>query len=105
MNKLSLVRKLVKQVAEELELKSSNHNPSDADLYVGFKFGDDQQTANESEYDPKTGKILNNTKVGNRATFLQQWDAEQTGYLDEYEPRDRGVGYQKLAADQITPIK
>lgn len=93
------------QVAEELSLKSSNHYPSDADLYLGFKFGDDQQTANESEYDPRTGKVINNTEVGNRATYLQQWDAPQTGYLEEDEPRDNGVGYQKLAADQITPIK
>lgn len=106
MNKSHIVRKLVKKIAEELKLKSSNHYPSDADLYVGFKFGDDQQTANESEYDPKTGEVIHNTSIGDYPTYLQQWDTEPEGYLEgEDVVRDNGVGYQKLATMFLKPIK
>ena len=104
MNKALLIRKIVEEVAEEL--KSSNHYPSDADWYIGF--GDDVNTANETanEYDPKTGKVIKNNTVGDHTTYLQQWDADNTGYLESEDvKRDNGVGYQKLAADQITPIK
>lgn len=79
---------LIRKVIEELvgELKSSNHYPSDADWYIGFPT--DQNTANESEYDPKTGKVIHNTSVGDRTTYLQQWDAEPEGYVEE---RDSGT--------------
>jgi len=106
MDKALLVRKLVKKIAEELKLKSSNHYPSDADLYVGFKFGDSQQTANESEYDPVTGKLVHSTAIGDYPTFLQQWDEVPGGYVEEDDvKRDNGIGYQMNAMDQITPIK
>lgn len=106
MNKSLLVRKLVEKIAQEVKLKSSNHYPSDADLYVGFKFGDDQQTANESEFDPKTGEVIHNTSIGDYPTFLQQWDVEPEGYIEEDDvKRDNGVGYQKLATMFLQPIK
>ena len=104
MSNALLVRKIVEDVAEEL--KSSNMHPSDADWYIGF--GDDVNTANETanEYDPETGKIIKNNTIGGHNTYLQQWDADNTGYLESEDvKRDNGVGYQKLAADQITPIK
>ena len=94
MNNALLIRKLIERVIGEL--KSSNHFPSDADWYIGFK--PDQNTANENEYDPKTGKLIKNTEIGDYTTYLQQWDADNTGYLEEDEPRDNGIGYQRLAA-------
>ena len=99
-----LVRKIVEKLAKEVQdwnVKSSSMHGSDADWYIGFKGAD---TANENEYDPKTGKLVKNDAIGNHLTHLQQWDADNTGYIEE-EERDNGVGYQKLAADQITPIK
>lgn len=106
MEKALLVRKLVKKLAEELKLKSSNHYPSDADLYVGFKFGDAQQTANESEYDPVTGKLIHSTEVGDYPTFLQQWDEVPGGYVEEDDvQRDSGGGIARIVMQQITPIK
>lgn len=102
MNKTLLVRKIVEEVVEEL--KSSNHYPSDADWYIGFKL--DQNTANENEYDPKTGRIIKNDEIGSYATYLQQWDPEPEGYLEEDDvERDNGVGYQKLATMFLNPIK
>ena len=104
MSNALVVRKIVEKVADEL--KSSNMHSSDADWYIGF--GDDVNTANEAanEYDPKTGKVAKNNTVGDHTTYLQQWDADNTGYLESEDvKRDNGVGYQKLAADQITPIK
>ena len=106
MSNTLVVRKIIEKLAREMQdwnVKSSNVHSSDADWYVGF--GDDNNTANESQYDPKTGEVLKNDTVGTRATYIQQWDADNTGYLEEDEPRDNGVGYQKLAADQVTPIK
>lgn len=102
MNKALLIRKIVEEVAEEL--KSSNHYPSDADWYIGFK--PDQNTANENEYDPKTGKLIKNDEIGSYTTYLQQWDPEPEGYLEEDDvERDNGVGYQKLATMFLNPIK
>lgn len=101
MSNALVVRKIIEKLAKEL--KSSNMHPSDADWYIGF--GDDVNTANENQYDPRTGKLVKNDTIGNHTTYLQQWDADNTGYLEEDEPRDNGVGYQKLAADQITPIR
>ena len=106
MSNTLVVRKIIEKLAREMQdwnVKSSNMHPSDADWYIGF--GDDNNTANESEYDPKTGEVLKNDTIGADVTYLQQWDADNTGYLEEDEPRDNGVGYQKLAADQVTPIK
>lgn len=106
MDKTHLVRKLVKKIAEELKLKSSNHYPSDADLYVGFKFGDHQQTANENEYDPVTGELMSNTDIATASSYLQQWDADNVGYVEEDDvQRDNGIGLVKLVMQQITPIK
>jgi len=91
MNKALLLRKLLEKIAkEEFKIKSSNMHPSDADWYIGF--GDDVNTANESEYDPKTGKVLYNTSVGDYTKFLQQWDPEPEGYLEEEDDVKRDSG-------------
>jgi len=74
-----LVRKIVEKLAKEVQdwnVKSSNIHGSDADWYIGFNGAD---TANESEYDPKTGKLVKNDTKGNHLTYLQQWDADNTG--------------------------
>ncbi len=106
MEKSLLVRKLVKRIAEEMKLKSSNHYPSDADLYVGFKFGDEHQTANENEYDPVTGELMNNTDIATASSYLQQWDADNVGYVEEDDvQRDSGGGIARIVIQQITPIK
>ena len=71
------------------ELRSSFVRSGDVDWHLGFK-PDAETPVEETERDPKTGKILNNTKVGDFTTFLNQWDADNTGYV-EGEERDSGT--------------
>lgn len=80
-----LVNSLVK------ELRSSTTRGSDADLYIGFK-PSAETPVEESEYDPKTGKIVNNTKIGDHATFLQQWDKDGGWFIEEDDIPDRDSG-------------
>jgi len=87
MNSTLIVRKVVERLAKEL--KSSNMHPSDADWYIGF--GDDVNTANEDV-------------VGDRVTYLQHWDGDNTGYVEEKE-RDSGGDIARIVMQQITPIK
>jgi hypothetical protein len=102
MSNALIVRKIVEDLAEEL--KSSNMHSSDADWYIGF--GDDKNTANESEYDLKTGKIVKNDTVGDNVSYLNQWDADNTGYLESEDiKRDNGVGLARIVMQQITSIK
>ena len=104
MSNALVVKKIVEKVAEEL--KSSNMHPSDADWYIGF--GNDVNTANEAanEYDPNTGKIIKNNTIGGHSTYLQQWDADNTGYLESEDvKRDSGGGIAHIVMQQITPIK
>lgn len=104
MNNALIVRKVVERLANEL--KSSNIHPSDADWYIGF--GDDVNTANEAavEKDPRTGQVVKNNMIGNYTTFLQQWDADNVGYVEEENVmRDNGVGLARIVMQQITPIK
>ena len=97
MSNALLVRKIVEKLAKEVhdwDVKSSNMHSSDADKWIGF-----QSDIEENEYDPKTGKIVKNDEIGDHTTYLQQWDADNTGYLESEDvKRDNGVGYQKLAA-------
>jgi hypothetical protein len=99
-----IIRKIIEDLAKEMhdwDVKSSNMHSSDADGWIGFR-----SDIEENEYDPKTGKIVKNDEIGTYATYLNQWDADNTGYLESEDiRRDNGVGYQKLAADQITPFK
>ena len=98
MNRALIVRKVVEKIVREL--KSSNMHPSDADWYIGF--GNDVNTANENtvELDPKTGKVVKNDTIGDYTTFLQQWDADNVGYVEEDNvERDSGLGYQMHAID------
>lgn len=104
MSNALLVRKVVEKLAREL--KSSNMHPSDADWYIGF--GDDVNTANEAtvERDPISGAVVKNNMIGDYATFLQQWDADNVGYVEEEDvQRDNGVGIARIVMQQITPIK
>lgn len=70
-----------KQFIESIvkELRSSTVRSSDADWHLGFK---SDTPVEESEYDRKTGKVINNTEIGDHSTFLQQWDADNTGFLE-----------------------
>ena len=72
---------------------------SDADGWIGFR-----KDIPENEYDPKTGKLVKNDEIGDQATYLQQWDADNIGYVEE-EERDNGVGLARIVMQQITPIK
>lgn len=84
------------------ELRSSTVRSSDADWYIGFT--PSQETANESEYDPKTGKVVNNTKIGDDTTYLNQWDADNTGYLEEDDiDRDSGTFNNRLPLNMFEP--
>jgi len=84
-----LKERLVKSLVKELG--SNPVQGSDADWYVGFKPGA-ETPVEESEYDPRTGKIVNNTKIGTHATFLQQWDKEGGWFIEEDDvKRDSGT--------------
>lgn len=104
MSNALIVRKIVEDLAKEMQdwnVKSSNLHPSDADGWIGFR-----KDIPENEYDPKTGKLIKNDEIGTYNTYLQQWDADNTGYVEEEDvKRDNGIGYQMNAIDQITPIK
>jgi len=104
MSNALIVRKIVEDIAKEVHdwsIKSSNMHSSDADGWIGFR-----SDLPENEYDPKTGKLVKNDEIGNYATYLNQWDADNTGYLEEEDvDRDNGVGLARIVMQQITPIK
>jgi len=104
MSNALLVRKIVEDLAKEVRdwsIKSSNIRPSDADGWIGFR-----SDLPENEYDPKTGKLVKNDEIGDHTTYLQQWDADNVGYLEgEDVKRDSGVGLARIVMQQITPIK
>jgi hypothetical protein len=104
MSNALLVRKIVEDLAKEVcdwNVKSSNMHPSDADWYIGF-----QSDIDENEYDPKTGKLVKNDEIGDHTTYLQQWDADNVGYVEEEDTkRDNGVGLARIVMQQVTPIK
>jgi hypothetical protein len=104
MSNALIVRKIIEDIAKEVhdwDVKSSNMHPSDADGWIGFR-----SDVDENEYDPKTGKLIKNDEIGDYVTYIQQWDADNTGYVEEEDvKRDNGIGYQMNAMDQITPIK
>jgi hypothetical protein len=92
MSNALIVRKIVEDLAKEVcdwNVKSSNMHPSDADGWIGFR-----------------KDVKENDKVGDHMTYLNHWDADNTGYLEEDDvKRDNGIGYQMNAIDQITTIK
>lgn len=104
MSNALIVRKIIEDLAKEVHdwnVKSSNMHSSDADGWIGFR-----SDVDENEYDPRTGKLVKNDEIGNHTTYLQQWDADNTGYVEEEDvKRDNGIGYQMNAMDQITTIK
>ena len=104
MSNILLVRKIVEDLAKEMhdwDVKSSNMHSSDADGVIGFR-----SDLPENEYDPKTGKLVKNDKIGTYATYLQQWDSDEEGYLEEEDvERDNGGGIARIVMQQVTPIK
>ena len=104
MSNTQVVRKIIEKLAREVQdwdVKSSNMHPSDADWYIGFR-----SDLPENEYDPKTGKLIKNDEIGSDVTYLNHWDADNTGYLEgEDVKRDNGVGLARIVMQQITPIK
>jgi len=81
---------LVEQLVDFI--RSSTVRGGDKDWYLGFKA---DTPVEETERDPKTGKIVNNTEIGDHSTFLQQWDTRNVGYL-EGEERDSGTYSYRL---------
>lgn len=71
---------MVKELAAEFKLKSSNTHGGDQDWYIGFN-GD---TPVEED------------KVSKKVTYLQHWDADNTGYVEEDEERDSGTYSYRL---------
>ena len=92
MSNALIVRKIVEDLAKEMQdwgVKSSNMHSSDADGWIGFR-----------------KDIEENDEIGDHVTYLNHWDADNTGYLENKDvKRDNGIGYQMNAIDQITPIK
>ena len=102
MSNALLVRKIVEKLAREVhdwDVKSSNMHPSEADGWIGFR-----KDIPENEYDPKTGKLVKNDEIGDYVSYLNQWDADNIGYVEE-EERDNGGGLARIVMQQITPIK
>ena len=104
MSNALIVRKIVEDLAKEVHdwsIKSSNMHSSDADGFIGFR-----SDIEENEYDPRTGKLVKNDKIGDYTTYLNQWDADNTGYLESEDvKRDNGVGLARIVMQQITPLK
>ncbi len=92
MSNALIVRKIIEDLAKEVydwNIKSSNMHPSDADGWIGFR-----------------SDVKENDKIGDHMTYLNHWDADNTGYIEEENiKRDSGIGYQMNAMDQITTIK
>jgi hypothetical protein len=92
MRDTQVVRKIIEKLAREVQdwnIKSSNMHPSDADGWIGFR-----------------KDVEENNEIGDHVTYLNHWDADNTGYLEGKDvKRDNGIGYQMNAIDQITPIK
>ena len=65
-------------------------HPSDADGWIGFR-----------------KDIEENDEIGDHVTYLNHWDADNTGYIEEEDDvqRDNGVGLARIVMQQITPIK
>lgn len=101
---LLLRKKLVNELVKEL--RSSSVRSGDVDWYIGFKT---DTPVEETERDPKTGKIVNNTKVGKFASYLNQWDADNTGYVEEMgvaadHERDSGSYSYRLWKSLLNPL-
>ena len=95
MSNALIVRKVIEKLAKEVHdwtPKSSNMHSSDADTYLGSYVA---------------ARVFEKDEIGDRVTYLNHWDADNTGYVEEEEDvrRDNGIGYQMNAMDQITPIK
>ena len=92
MSNVLIVRKIIEDIAKEVQdwnVKSSNLHPSDADTWIGFR-----------------KDIEENDEVGDHVTYLNHWDADNTGYVEEEDvKRDNGVGLARIVMQQITPIK
>lgn len=92
MSNALIVRKVVEKLAKEVhdwDVKSSNMHPSEADGWIGFR-----KDIEESD------------EIGDRVTYLNHWDADNTGYLEgEDVQRDSGGGLARIVMQQITPIK
>ena len=87
--KPELRERIVKSLVQEL--RSSTTRSGDVDWYIGFK-PSAQTPVEETEYDPRTGEIVNNTEIGDRATFLQQWDNTSSFFIEDDIPdRDSGT--------------
>jgi hypothetical protein len=109
MSNALIIRKIIEDLAKEVQdwnVKSSNMHSSDADAFAG-DYNWAKEINKENEYDPKTGKLIKNDEIGDYTTYIQQWDADNVGYLEEEdeEPRDNGVGLARIVMQQITPIK
>jgi hypothetical protein len=84
---------LRKKIVEELvkEIAASSYRAGDAEWYIGFK-PSAQTPVEEMEYDPRTGEVVSDTRIGDRATYLQQWDDAGSFFLEDDDIPDRDSG-------------
>lgn len=107
MSNALIVRKVVEKLAREVHdwtPKSSNMHPSDADSYLGnYALA---RVFRKDEIFDADGNFKESDEIGDRVTYLNHWDADNTGYLEgEDVQRDSGGGLARIVMQQITPIK
>ena len=94
MSNALIVRKVIERLAKEVHdwtPKSSNMHSSDADTYLGSYVA---------------ARVFEKDEIGDHVTYLNHWDADNTGYVEEEDvKRDNGVGLARIVMQQITPIK
>ena len=92
MSNTQVVRKVIEKLAKEVQdwgIKSSNMHSSDADGWIGFR-----------------KDVQENGTVVDKVPYLNHWDADNTGYLENEDvPRDSGGGLARIVMQQTTPIK
>ena len=87
------------------ELRSSTVRGGDQDWYIGFK-PSAETPVEEMEYDPRTGKVVSDTRVGDHTTFLHQWNNNGSFYLEDDIPdRDSGTYSYRLWNSLFEPYE
>ena len=107
MRDTQVVRKIIEKLAKEVQVwnvKSSNMHSSDADSYLGnYALA---RIFRKDEIFDADGNFKESDEIGDHVTYLNHWDADNTGYLESEDvKRDNGVGLARIVMQQITPIK
>lgn len=98
----NLKERIIKTLVNQI--RSSSVRSGDVDWYIGFK-PTAQTPFEETERDPRTGKIVNNTEIGDRATYLQHWGHGGKGFLEGDEERDSGTYAARMWNTLLEPYE